>query len=271
MKKLAVLVPWDSKFMFTHTAFNLMNLHHPTGYEVRYIMGEGWCPAIRHNSAVGMAANWGADLMCFMGADHFVDEDVLVKLVYHIDARGYDMACGWVPSRGTVGPKKEPYPFLAFKIRSTNKINPNIPGVLQFDEENWDILGYGAESQEIDVIGTGILMFKTEMIESMKKPLFFEFVQREPLFNRIPVQDSHFVWRCTVEGGNTLWLDTTIRASHLDVFPIDETYGERFKDKTGENWTAMKSIGSPSQSKGEEDDKRIPSVVCSDMQQPTTS
>jgi hypothetical protein len=40
MKKLAVVVPWDSKFMFTHTAFNLMNMQVPEGYEIRYIMGE---------------------------------------------------------------------------------------------------------------------------------------------------------------------------------------------------------------------------------------
>lgn len=245
MKKLAVVVPWDSKFMFTHTAFNLMNLEHPKGYQVRYIMGEGWCPATRHNSGVGMALNWGADLVCFMGADHFVDEDCLVKLVHHIDERSYDMSCGWVPSRGVVGPNKTPYPFLAFKLKHLDRLDPKIPPVLQFDEDNWEILGHGSESQEIDVIGTGIMMLKADILRDMKQPWFMEFIQREPLFNRIPVQDSHFVYRCTVEGGNRMWLDTTIGAYHLDIFPIDETYTERFKDKTGANWSATKSLGAP--------------------------
>jgi hypothetical protein len=180
-----------------------------------------------------------------MGADHFVDEDCFVKLVHHIDERGYEMACGWVPSRGVVGPKKEPYPYLAFRIKDVSRLKPKIPGVLQWDEDNWEIIGAGAESQEIHVIGTGILMFKAELAIDMKKPLFFEFIERAPLFNRVPVQDSHFVYRCTVEGGNKLWLDTTIGAMHLDIFPIDETYAERFKDKTGENWSSMKSLGMP--------------------------
>jgi len=253
MKKLAVLIPWDSKFMFTHTAFNLMNLQHPEGYEVRYIMGEGWCPAVRHNSAAGMALNWGADLLCFMGADHFVDEDVFIKLVHHIEERGYEMACGWVPSRGTCGPHRTPYPFLAYNVVDESKLDKKIPAVLQWDPDNWEIITHGAESQEIDVIGSGILMFKADVIRHMKKPWFFEFIQREPLFNRMPVQDSHFVFRCTVEGGNRLWLDTTIGAKHLDIFPIDETYTERFKDKTGESWSSMKSLGVP---QGVEDDAR---------------
>jgi hypothetical protein len=263
MKKLGVVVPWDSKFMFTHTAFNLMNLKHPEGYEVRYIMGEGWSPATRHNSGAGMALNWGADLVCFMGADHFVDEDCFIKLVHHIDERGYEMACGWVPSRGVCGPDGgTPYPFLAYNIIDRSKIDPKIPAVIQWDADNWEVITHGAESQEIDVIGSGILMMKGEIIKDMKKPWFFEFIERAPLFNRLPVQDSHFVYRCTVEGGNRLWLDTTIGAYHLDIFPIDETYAERFKDKTGQNWSSMKSLGVP---QGADNEKRLAEPVRSEL------
>jgi len=239
--------------MFTQTAFNLMNLQVPEGYEVRFIAGEGWCPAMRHNFAVGMAMTWGADRLCFMGADHFVDEDCLVKLIHHIDERGYGMACGWVPSRGVCGPNKEAYPYLAFKIIDHSKIDPAIPAVLQYTEDNWIVLGHGAESQEIDIIGTGIMMFKADIVIAMKNPLFYEFIERSPLFNRLPVQDSQFCYRAVVEQGNKCWLDTTIQALHLDVFAIDESFRDRFTDRDGTHWSSLALKATIKSSGGEVD------------------
>lgn len=231
MRKLAVLVPWSSPFFWTPTAFNLMNLQHPEGWEVRFIQGEGWCPSNRHNMCITKALNWGAHAMVFMGPDHWVETDCLVRLIKHLDD-GWDMACGWVPSRGTrIGPNDQAYPKIAYKKKDPDVLpSVKIP-VLYHNDEEWDVITTGAESQEIHIIGTGILMFKVEVVADMKRPWFSEFIQKDSLFSRFPVQDSHFVYRCTIVGGNRLWLDTTIEAYHLDVFPIDETFAEKFVDQ----------------------------------------
>jgi hypothetical protein len=230
MRKLAVLVPWSSPFFWTVTAFNLMNLKHPEGWEVRFIAGEGFCPANRHNACIIRALNWGAHAMCFMGPDHWVETDTLVKLIGHLDD-GWDMACGWVPSRGAkIGPNDIAYPRIAYKKKDPDTLpSVRIP-VLHHNDNEWDIITTGAESQEIHIIGSGILMFKVEVVADMKRPWFSEFIARDELYSRFPVQDSHFVYRCTIVGGNRLWLDTTIEAYHLDVFPIDDNYMEMYKD-----------------------------------------
>ncbi|MHA2136107.1 MAG: hypothetical protein ACW99J_19780 [Candidatus Thorarchaeota archaeon] len=248
-----------------------MNMRVPAGWEVRYIQGQGWCPANRHNTAVLRAINWGAHAMVFMGADHYVDEDCFVKLVGHLDD-GWDMATAWVPSRGVVGVEKKAFPHLAYKKRNEDvPFKTDIP-ILQYNPEEWEIITTGAESQEIHVIGTGILMFKIDVVRDMKRPFFKEFVLRgDSEFNRAPVQDSYFTFRCTLENGHSLWLDTTINAYHLDVFPIDDTYGGRFyggrfRDKEGEIWTPTMYLGISDEERGNYNEQTIAEPIRSDLQ-----
>lgn len=241
MQKLAVIVPWTTHFMWSLTAFNLMNLEHPEGYKVRFIQGKGWCPSSRHNNGVLRAVAWGADLIQFMGPDHYVDQDTLVKLVGHIES-GWDMATGWVPSRGVCGINEKPFDFIAYKEIEGKPITSKT--VLNFEDGDLEVLSRGAESQQIHVIGTGILMFKAEILTPMLKPWFHEFIKRDAGFGRVPIQDTYFVYKCTIEHGNRLWLDTTIKAFHLDVFPIDDTYSEKFKEHQGNmQWAPTDELG----------------------------
>ncbi len=263
MRKLAVVIPWDSAFIWTKCAYNLMNLIYPVGWEVRFIQGQGWCPANRHNQGVLRAINWGAHAICIMGADHYVEEECLVKLVRHLD-EGWDMAAGWVPSRGAVGPGVRAFPYLAYK-KATDKpfVHPN--PLMKYEDGEWDIITHGAESQEIHVIGTGILMFKIDVVKDMKRPFFREFVISDVVFTFSPLQDSYFTFRCTLVAGHTLWLDTSIKAYHLDVFPIDDTYGDRFKDKAGEVWTPTMYLGIDPAERGETNEE-ITEPIRSDLQ-----
>lgn len=240
-----------------------MNLIHPDGWSVRFIQGNGWCPANRHNMALAQAINWGAHAMVFMGPDHWVEEDCLVKLIGHLDD-GWDMAAGWVPSRGIVGIDKRPYPYLAYKLKDPDNYIPDKFAVLHYNDKDYEIVTTGAESQEIHIIGSGILMFKVDVVKDMKKPWFGELTQRDEYYSRWPVQDSHFTYRCTVEGGHRLWLDTTIEAKHLDVFAIDETFEERFKDKTGQKWDGTFYLNVLPEERGIHDEPAEP--VRSDMQ-----
>jgi hypothetical protein len=219
-----------------------MNLERPEGFEVRFIQAEGWCPASRHNNCLFRALNWGADVMCFMGADHWVEEDTLVRLYKHLED-GWDMAAGWVPSRGVCGPDKIPFEHLAFKLKEGVTPRHKKP-VLDFRPDEFEVITHGAESQQIHTIGTGILMFHSRVISGMDQPYFFEFIRNDGTFSRIPVQDTHFTYRCTVEHGNRLWLDTSIQAVHLDVFPIDDTYKDKFMEHQGDrNWSPSSQLG----------------------------
>lgn len=245
-KQLAIMVPWDSPFTWSKPAFNLMNLERPDGYEVRYIQGDGWCPANRHNNCLIRAINWGADRMVFMGMDHHVDEDCLIKLVGHIDDGGYDAACGWLASRAIMDRGTEDaraFPYIAFKKKDGVIVPPGNPA-LNMDLAYWDRLEFGAESQEIDMIGSGMIMVKRNLIINMKTPFFREFIRPGDHYARVPIQDSFWVWRLTQELGGSLWLDTTIEAVHLDLFPIDHTYSGRFDDMLGgSHYTPYSKLG----------------------------
>ena len=243
-RKLAVLVPWDSPFMWTKPAFNLMNLEVPEGWQLRYISGAGWCPATRHNNAMARGLNWGANALYFHGGDHVVDEDILVKLIGHLED-GWDMATGWIPSRGMFGIKHDlPFPNLAFKLKDGVTSLPGPMPVLDFDQENMELIhDDDAPSQEIHMIGTGSLMLKCEVVKDMKRPWFQEVIRKDGFYGRFAVQDSYFVYRCCVENGFRLWLDTTIKQYHIDAFPIDKTFKERFKDKTGGPYAPMMGVG----------------------------
>lgn len=268
-RKLAVLVPWDSPFMYTYPAFNLMNLQHPEGYEVRYFMGSGWCPAARHNDALARGLNWGAHACVFMGADHHCDEDILVKLMGHLED-GYDMATSWVPSRGTYGEDTElVFPFLAFRMKDIDEVhNLGAREILQPAAVEM-IVGPDVPSQEIHIIGTGNLMFKVDVVRDMKLPWFREVLKADDrLFQRHFIQDCYFVFRCTVLGGATLWLDTTIDVKHMMVMPIDETYSERFADKARQGWSPLRTLGVHPWEKGDSDAEvmyeRVPESFYSD-------
>lgn len=229
--------------MWSAAAFNLMNLERPDGYEVRFIQGRGWCPAARHNNALARAQIWGADVACFMGPDHWVAKDTLVRLLAHIKSGKWDMAAGWVPSRGVCGKDKVPFDHLAYKLREDAPLKAQNP-LRDFDDDDFEIIKYGSKSQQVHVIGTGILMFDMDAIIGMKLPWFREFVINDGGFGRIPIQDTYFAFRCTVQHGARLWLDTTIEAYHLDVFAIDETFSDRFDDFQGDaNWTPMERLG----------------------------
>jgi hypothetical protein len=76
-------------------------------------------------------------------------------------------------------------------------------------------------------------MFSVKLLDNLKKPWFREAEPDENGF-RSAKMDTTFVWRLCTEAGGRVLADLTIDVKHLDVFPIDETYGERFSDWTKE-------------------------------------
>jgi hypothetical protein len=113
--KIAVCIPWDSPFIFSAAAFNMMNWDRPENSDVNFIMGVGWCPAARHNDAVAKALAWGADYVMFNGGDHLCPHDILPRMLKRI-GEGWDMVHAMPPSRGVCGHDGTPFKALSYKI-----------------------------------------------------------------------------------------------------------------------------------------------------------
>jgi len=238
--KIGVCVPWDTPFMWSAPAFNMMNWERPEGYDVRFFNGAGWCPAARHNQAVDKALTWGADLVMFNGPDHLCPFDILPKMLARIN-EGWDIVHVMPPSRGVVGVDGTPFKALSYKVVGPIPKDGAVLGGTP--PSSIKVLSYNDEPQESHICGTGDIMMKAAIFEGLQKPYFEEAIKKDGKYSRYPVMDSTFVHRCTIESGARMFCDTTIKLIHLDVFAIDETYTERFKDKTGQfDWCPSKEI-----------------------------
>lgn len=239
MKKIGIITAWDSPFVYTAPMFNMLNWERPEGYQVKHIMGVGWCPANRHNDGVEKAQKWGADLIMFNGADHLCPKDIIPRMVKRID-EGWDMVQAMIPSRGICGVSGIPFDSISYRIEGPM---PEYQPMIYAKRESVKIIDKDGEPQQSSVCGTGDIMMKAEILNGMVKPYFTEVLKPDKLYGRWPVQDSTFVYNCTVIAGARMLCDTTIKLRHIDIFPIDETYSERFKDKTGNpEWSPAREM-----------------------------
>ena len=235
MKKLGVVLPWDSPFIWRHSVENMMNWKRPVGVVVNYFFGKGWCPANRHNNGVQAALDWGADLIVFAGSDHVVEREYLVKLWNNIYVDGWDMASGIITGRTA------PFEYLAYQALTDAMPNFNVVRMAQ-SIRFWKTLSKKDGSQEIHCIGTGCLAVKKEVFEKMERPWFRECVNEDDKnFARVPVNDTEFVARATLDYDFRLWLNTDIDCRHLEIFAIDETFRDRFNDKE-QYWSPTRSV-----------------------------
>ena len=239
MRKIGIVIPWDSPFIWTAPAFNMMNWERPDDCKLYFFMGAGWCPANRHNDGVAKAQQWGADLIMFNGGDHLCPKDIIRRMVDDID-KGYDMVQAMIPSRGVCGYQGIPFAALSYKVVGPI---PKDNAVLNAPRDSIKVLSYADEPQESHMCGTGNIMMKVEIFDGLEKPYFEEFIKRDGRYGRWCVQDTDFVQRCTIHSGAKLFCDTSIELIHLDVFGIDKTFAERFKDKTQRmDWSPAKDM-----------------------------
>src|SRR3990167_2642811 len=225
--KLAVGIPWESPFMFTRTADSLLNLSRPSGVDVRFFRGSGWCSARHHQDLCDKAVAWGADAILILGPDQVYEEDLLERLLARYTG-GCEVVAAMIPARMMVpGQKMAPFQPMAWRIRETEARKYRDP---QRDADLIEVVTPEmGDLQEIDVIGSGVLLFSVDALKRLKRPWFFEQIRAQD-YQRAPGMDSTFVWRLKKEAGQKVWLDTTIKVKHLHVFEIDESFQSRFAD-----------------------------------------
>lgn len=242
--KLAIGPAWASPFVWSRFTESALNLKHPEGYDVKWIFGQGWCPARRHTDLCEKALDWGADLICFAGADQVYPPDGLVRLVQRFQ-EGYEVISAMVPARGYFSWNKEMRPFqpMAWRFKPTPidergraKIRPYRGQKL--DGDMVEVVVPDGTVQPVDFIGSGFLLFHREHLLSLKRPWFTESVN-PVTYQRWASMDTYFVWRLKMEALANVWVDTSIKITHLHPFAIDETFSERFSD-----W-ASPGVGDP--------------------------
>lgn len=238
--RLAVCTPWTSPFVWTRYVDSMLNLERPAEVrnilgrveplEVRFFRGSGWCPAKRHLSACVQALEWGADLICIVGADQVYEPDMLRRLVARWE-QGYEVVAALVPARAFIGwQDMRPFQPMAWRIKRTAGASIdglNLAGITSAHVEVIDPAA--GEMQEVNFIGSGVLMFHRSHLEAMTFPWFTETYDPATM-ERTASMDTRFVWALQVEAGARVWVDTTIRVKHLHAFEIDETFSDRFAD-----------------------------------------
>lgn len=231
--KLAVGYPWSSPFVYTEFAEHLPNLERPEGVDVKFFKGKGWCPARRHVDLCEQALDWGADLICIIGADQVHPQDMLPRLYKRFE-EGYDIVACLVPSRGYLPwVNMKAFQPMAYRFKTSEETGTT--KIRQYRDYTRDsdmlhiIKREDGEMVKCNFCGSGVLMFHIDYLLSLKKPWFFETVETET-YERLACMDSTFVWRLQSEAGGTVWIDTTILVEHLHTFHIDDSFQDRFLD-----------------------------------------
>ncbi len=227
--KLAVGYPWSSPVMFTAAAENMVNLERPC--ETRFIRGLGWSPARRHVDICEKALAWGADVICIIGSDQLHPEDMLTRLLGRLE-EGYEICGALVPCRGFISwQDMKPFQPMAWRFKAHDKIVPirQFRGV-QHDQDMLELIDPAdGDVQQVDFMGSGVIMFQSEHLLALNRPWFYERVTHADQ-QRIASMDTTFCWRLQMEAHARVWVDTTIAVKHLHVFEIDDTFQTRFDD-----------------------------------------
>lgn len=227
--KLAVGYPWFSPFIWTATADSLLGLKHPEGVEVKFIRGGGWSPARRHQELCEKALEWGADLICIVGSDQVYEPDLLERLVAR-HREGYEVVTALVPCRGYFHwQDMKPFQPMAWRLRKNDGIVPIAPFNGQQSSDLELIDSDDGDIQEVNFIGSGVMMFHRDHLLALRKPWFFERINPETQI-RVASMDTTFCWRLQSEAHARVWCDTTIKVRHLHTFEVDETFQHRFDD-----------------------------------------
>ena len=228
ISKLAVCYPWESPFFYTQCLDSILNLKRPEGIEIRFFRGVGFCSARRHTDLCEKALAWGADRILIIGADQIYPEDMLLKLVARCQQTNGDIISAMVPFRGYCG-TNDMRPFQPIAWRLVGDGTRPFRGIDKDPDMMKVVRPINGDFQRVNIIGTGVLMFSREHLLAVKRPWFYDQVNRETL-HLLSDMDAKFVWRLQTEGKAKIWVDTTIKVKHLHIFQIDETFQDRFMD-----------------------------------------
>ena len=229
VESLVVGYPWASPFIWTQAAENMTDLVRPPEVPVTFIRGVGWCPARRHIDICEKAVDLGVSHILIIGADQVHPLDLIPRLVHRVEKDGCEVICAMVPTRGHVtGQATRPFQPMAWKFKE-NFSHRTYRSIEQDGDMVEQIVPGGGDLQRVDFIGSGCMMFPVDDLLMLKKPWFIETFTRDK-YKRLATMDTGFTWRLRWEAHAKIWVDTSIKIRHLNIFEVDDTYQDRFAD-----------------------------------------
>jgi len=233
MPKLAVVTPWSSPFIWTKFCANVANMlasFRRDDWQAQFFMGRGVDPAARHVDMIQQGLDWGADLICIVGADQVHPLDMLDRLVDRYFETGGGVISALVPFRGYVNTQQmKPFQPMGWRISANGHDLREFASMSAAPDIFKPIDPADGDLQRIDVIGSGVLLFDAETVTALQPPWFY--YRRNPVTQqRVADMDTMFVWRLRVEVQAQVWVDTTIKVKHLHTFEIDDSFQDRFTD-----------------------------------------
>lgn len=196
--------------MFTSFADGALAMEVPHGWDLKWIRGVGWCPSRMHNDMFEKALEWGADMICVIGSDQVHPSGMFDHLL-ELQKGGHEVISALVPTRESFD-GHEAYQRMAWKREG------GLPVLIDPD---------AADVQQINFIGSGVLMFPAELLGKMSKPWLTETITPDN-YQREGDCDVRFVWRLQSEAKAKVWVDTTIDVKHSTVVDIDQPFCEKF-------------------------------------------
>jgi len=229
-QKIGICTPWSSPFVwkkFTQNMADMLCQFRRPGWEVRFFCGRGVDPAARHVDMCLQGLKWGADLILIIGADQIHPADMIDRLIDRFEQVD-GVITALVPFRGYVSwQDMKPFQPMGWHLRCD--------GVREFRgyREDPDMLvpidPKAGDLQEIDIIGSGVLLMHREHLTALKPPWFYYRVDPRTM-QRVADMDTRFVYRLRTEAGAQVWCDTTIKVKHIHDMEIDDSFQHRFDD-----------------------------------------
>lgn len=229
VESLVVGYPWASPFIWTQAAENMCNLIRPPGIPTTFIRGLGWCPARRHIDICEKAVALGVSHILIIGADQVHPLDLIPRLVRRVEEDDCEVIAALVPTRGHV-PGQNTGPFQPMAWRFKHNASMRQYRSMELDGDMIELIDpRDGDLQRFDFIGSGCIMFPVDDLLMLKQPWFFERATMDR-YKRFATMDTAFSWRLHQEAYAKLWVDTTIKIRHLNIFEVDESYSDRFAD-----------------------------------------
>jgi len=199
--------------MLTRWVESLFSIRCPGGYKLQWVRGRGWCSARHIHSMIEQGQAAQADIIVFLDADVVVPPHWLESMVKHYE-QGKRVVSAVVPMRGQALESFAPFEGMAWKTAGNElvRIDP-----------------YGG-IQEIDYASAGAVLFDARIFDDLPKPWTQESVRVSDGYRRTGSTPDSTLFQNIKKAGVKIYADPSVEVKHLNLFEIDSTFPERFKD-----------------------------------------
>jgi len=214
------MIPWGLDIIWRLTWETYEELEKPLNSKLFF--GTGRTPARRHEIGCEKCLDWGASHVLILGGDQtYPDSKMICKMLKWMEVKNI---ADWVKRKKVINclvpmrghkPNQNTRPFQPIGQRLNTDTNEPV----QITRDDPPLV-------KGHVIGTGVMLFESDVLYDMPKPWFFD--EHHADTNSVKsMQDVNFIQKLNKMGAQ-VWVDTQIVVKHLVVLEADDTFQRRF-------------------------------------------